>query len=587
MIYRENLAIVGSGPSAIYLLKHFLSESSLLKDHLGEISIFEKTGLTGTGMPYSPLTTDRYNMSNISSEELPDLIDPFADWLRAQEPSVLKELDLEKVEISDSGIYSRLALGQYLRAQYHAIVTELEAAGVRVLEFPGSEIVDLRDDPESDRIHLVTGDGNTHSFHRAILATGHYWPEEDKPECGYYASPWPMSKLIPASGQFHDFSIGILGASLSAFDVVSSLAHRHGEFTEKNGHLIYRPHPGTENFKIVMHSSEGLLPHLQFEQVEPCREIYRHFSREELRELFDENGSLGLETYFDRLCRPVLQRAFEKDGMPEMVGSLSDPHFGIADFAEKMTDKHEYNDAFEGMRVELAEAEKTVLADRPVHWKEALDDLMYSLNFHAERMPAEDHLLLRQHFMPFLMNVIAAMPLPSAGTILALHDAGKLSLVAGRVEVDKIQSAKGATSITVEHEEKSSSADFRMFIDCSGQKPLEVKDFPFPSLVSAGSIRNARAPFIRPEAIPSDDDVHLVGENGSWYYEIGGLDIDAAYRVIGRDGTANPRLFDIAFPHTSGIRPYSYGLQACNETGAILVQSLKEKYLSRDTTGQV
>ena len=58
-------------------------------------------------------------------------------------------------------------------------------------------------------------------------------------------------------------------------------------------------------------------------------------------------------------------------------------------------------------------SEESVLEHKPIHWKETIDDLIYTLNFHAELMPAEDHLTLKSLVMPFLMNVIAAMP-PSA-----------------------------------------------------------------------------------------------------------------------------------------------------------------------------
>ena len=37
------------------------------------------------------------------------------------------------------------------------------------------------------------------------------------------------------------------------------------------------------------------------------------------------------------------------------------------------------------------------------------------------------------------------------------------------------------------------------------------------------------------------------------------------------------RIYDIAAPHTSGLRPYSYGLQACNHTAAIVVQAWVEE----------
>jgi uncharacterized NAD(P)/FAD-binding protein YdhS len=572
---QKNLAIIGSGPSSIYLLKHLLTEARFLKDHLQGISIFEKSGLTGTGMPYSPQTTDRYNMANISSEELPELMVSFADWLRKQDRSILEEIDLADVEIDEHTVYNRLALGRYLNSQYQAIVSELSEIGIPFQEYAGCEIVDLHQEPGSVKVR--SAEGEQWEFSKVIIATGHYWTEEDQPEKGYYASPWPISKLIPKDGEFHDFTIGTLGASLSAFDVVSSLAHRHGTFRgDPDQRLVFHPHPGAENFKIVMHSAQGLLPHLQFEQVEPLREIYRHVDRDSLLDLLDENGFLRIETYFDKVCRPALSDAFAKDKMPEMVELLTDPKFGIREFSEKMTDEHDYQNAFEGMRHEMVEAKDSVLNRKPIHWKEVLDDLMYTLNFHAELMPAEDHLLFHSHFMPFLMNVIAAMPLPSGNTLLALYDAGKLELVSGNVTLGEDAEEKDMTAIEVEDDGEKSTVSYRMFVDCSGQKPLELKEYPFPSLVESGAVRKARAPFSKSEnakKIPDEKKEHLFQVEGELFYQTGGIDVDGTYRVIGADGNPNSRIHDIAFPHISGVRPYSYGLQACADTSAILVRA--------------
>ncbi|MBC7980597.1 MAG: FAD/NAD(P)-binding protein, partial [Armatimonadetes bacterium] len=135
MNHRETLAIIGSGASSIYLLKHLLDESGLLKDHLREISIFEKSRLPGMGMPYSPQTTDRFNMSNISSDELPELPVSFAAWLRTLDPAVLEELNVPDGEISTTEIYSRLALGRYLNVQYKTIISRLEECGIHVHEY--------------------------------------------------------------------------------------------------------------------------------------------------------------------------------------------------------------------------------------------------------------------------------------------------------------------------------------------------------------------------------------------------------------------------------------------------------------------
>lgn len=578
MTPREKLAIIGSGPSSIYLLKHLLDEAKLLRHHLREISVFEKSTLTGVGMPYSPQTTDRHNLANISSEELPPLPLSLADWLRTLSPDDLHSLDLSPDDISESKIYPRLVLGQYLNAQYRTITAGLTKHGITIHEHPGCQIADVQDDAGADTVTLVTASGENHVFQQVIIATGHQWVDEDTPEQGLYASPWPIAKLVPEEGEHHDLPVGTLGASLSAFDVVASLAHRHGEFTPDGDGLIYQPAPGTENFKIIMHASKGMLPHLQFDLEDLTREIYRHVSREELLGLIGGDGYLRIETYFDKVCRPAMITAFREDDMPDMLELISDPGFALKDFVEKMSDSHDYEDAFEGMRSEMVEARESVLHHKPIHWKETIDDLIYTLNFHAELMPAEDHLTLRSLVMPFLMNVIAAMPLESASKLLALHDAGKLDMISGNVTIPDEQPEEGKTTITVTDDDgEEATHTYRMFVDCSGQKPLDLVDYPFSSLVATGTARKARAPFLDPgtppDSLPEKLQEHLFHDRGQLVYHIGGVDIDGTYRLIGDDGTPNPRIHDIAFPHTSGVRPYSYGLQACSDTGAILVRA--------------
>ncbi len=577
----EHLALIGSGPTAIFVLRHFLESVHPLKPRIGAIAIFDKSDLTGMGMPYTPRTTDRYNLSNISSGEIPPLPVSLADWLRAQDGAVLRELDLEGVEITSDGIYSRLALGRYLRSQYHTLVRLLRESGIQVTEHPGCEVTDLEDDPEARQVRLTTRKGERYSFERVVIATGHVWPAEDRPGEGYYASPWPIFKLLPGAGEYYNFPVGTLGASLSAFDVLSSLAHRHGTFTGGAGGKTYHPFPGTEEFKVVLHSANGLLPHLQFDQVEPFREIYRHTSRRAILNMLDSGGFLRLGTYFDRVCRPALIQAFKKDGMRDVADLLGDPGFGLARFVARMTEAHDYGNAFKGMRGEMAEARESVRGHRPIHWKETVDDLMYTLNFHAEFLPAEDHLLLKSLFMPFLMNVIAALPLASAETILALYEAGKVEMVSGTVRVSRDPEIPGMTTISVEEDGVVSTRHYRLFIECGGQKPLELEDYPFPGLVAGGRVRKARAAFREGAAsaasVPGEKHQAVFQEEGQWYYQTGGVDIDGAFRLWGRDGNPSPRVHDLAFPHVSGVRPYSYGLQACGDTAAILVRAWVEE----------
>tara|TARA_R100001369_G_scaffold36196_1_gene61537 strand:- start:33660 stop:35471 length:1812 start_codon:yes stop_codon:yes gene_type:complete len=573
---KKQLAIIGSGATAIYLLKHINDHYKELKSFFQEISIFEKGVHMGMGMPYNPETTDIYNLANISSEEIPELPSTFGNWLREQQPEMLASWNIKQLPIDDAEVYSRISLGAYFHAQYTILITQLTGKGVIVHQIK-EEVSDVLLDDKKEQVGVKTEKHDIRNFNKVVIATGHHWFEEDNTKIGYYSSPWPIHKLLPKSGEYYNYPIGTLGASLSAFDVVTSLAHRHGSFTEKGNELSYKLKPEAKGFKLVMHSSEGWLPHLQYEQEFPMREIYRHASREEMLSLIDEDGFLRIHTYFEKICKPALISSFKKDDMPKILQKLEYDNMSFKDFIQIMSDEHEYSNSFEGMRKERLEARESVSNNKPIYWKETLDDLMYCLNFHAELLPAEDHLFFRREVMSFLMNVIAALPLSSANILLALYDAGCIDLVAGNVEVLEDGGKKNSTLIQVEKEDgEKETFNYKMFVNCAGQKNIELDQFPFSSLIKTGKVRKARAKFENlkdlnelPKSVNRD---LILQEKGELLLCTGGVDIDAAYRLIDKEGKPNNGIYDISFTHTSGCRPYSYGLQACSATSKILTE---------------
>ncbi len=582
MIIARRLAIVGSGPTALYLLKHLADLAAEFGDVIATVEVFEQYSRLGMGMPYSPSTTDRVNRCNISSKELPPLERPFVEWLRSLDEGALRDFGIVREKISADETYSRLAMGEYFADQFRAIVSRLAEKGIQIIEHANCRIIDINDFPRRHSVLLETETGDEHEFDAVVIASGHDFNTNDDADSGYYASPWPIQKLLPAGEEHFNFRIGTLGASLSAFDVVSSLAHRHGTFSGDGPHNFV-PIAGCEKLKFVMHSTEGWLPHLQYEQEEPFRELYRHVTADQLAGLRDSNGFMRLDDYFDVICRPALIAAFAKDRRADMVAKLRQSDFDIEQFTDLMTDEHDYIDAFGGMRSELPKAEDSVDNDHPIHWKEVVDDLMYTLNFHAQWMPAEDHIRFQSVVMPFLLNVIAAMPLHSAHMLLALHDAGKLELVAGKAKV--LSHEDGQTNIEVNGEGGTRVYRYDMFVDCTGQGAVTLDQFPFPSLVKSGTVRPAEAAFLHHASANIGSDQkgdRLIGEHGQLAYKIGGIDIDSYYRVIGDDGTPNTRIYDVAFPHGAGVRPYSYGLQACDLTARIVVDHWK--YVCRDQT---
>lgn len=567
----KNIAIIGSGATSIYLLKYLLDKMSILKKEIYSISIFEKNTILGMGMPYNPITTDLYNLSNISSEELPQLEITFEDWLKKQSVTFLKKLEIEKDNISKSEVYNRLALGQYLQSQYQSIIQNIKDFGIQCIEYPNTEIIDITYDNTTKMVSLHTSI-KVYEFDKVIIATGHQWKDDDQEKNGFYASPWPIHKILPQKGTFHNFTIGTLGASLSAFDVVSSLSRRHGKFiTDSKGNYTYQPYKGTDNFKIVMHAAHGWLPHLQYEQEEPIREIYRHFDRKALFNALDKDGFLTLSTYFTKFCVPALSKAFQKDKLMQLSKKITNTDYTFKDFVTDMADEHEYENAFEGMREEMKQASVSITKNKPIHWKEVIDDLMYALNFHAELLPAEDHIFFRKEIMPFLMNVIAAMPIPSAKILLALYDAKKIEIVPGYVN---ILESKDFTTIEVTHNDQQTVHLYQMFINCSGQSAIRVDDYPFPSLVKEGHVTPPQITFKKnPDTmeLTSDDEEKITIKENTPFYELPGITITSSYCLVDANGDTIEAIQDISFTHSSGLRPYSYGLQACSATSEIVV----------------
>ena len=587
---RATLALIGSGPTALYILRHLLDRADTLQKHLKQVLIFERGDTAGVGMPYSADHTDLHNLCNISSEEIPKLDQTLADWMHDQDAATLQRYGCDHEQISETETYSRLALGNYFSDQFKVTLDDLRDAGFDVQVKTRHAVADLIDLPGQGLVKIVAEGGREFKVGRVVIATGHTWPDKDEPDAGYFASPWPIRKLLPDEGQHFNFTIGTLGASLSAFDVVASLAHRHGSFTDQpNGRLTYTPDPDTDDSKLVMHAAHGWLPHLQYEQEEAFREVYRHVDRDTLMSLLDGRGFLRLDTYFDHVCRPALATAMEKDERPDLATPLRDGEMSLSEFVEKLTDEHEYADPFRGMRQEMPEAEESLRYDLPIHWKEVFDDLMYTLNYHAELLPAEDHLRWRSDVMPFLLNVIAAMPLQSARTWLALEAVGKLELVPGYVSVKS--KSDGITRVSVENDGQTREIDYRMFIDCTGQPAVEVGDYPFPTLVEHGTVRAARVAFADPAAasdLPEEKRQDVItppnAASASPAFPIGGIDITRHYHVIGEDAAPNPRIQDAAFPHTLGLRPYSYGLQACEHTAALVVEAWQQVAAVRSQT---
>ncbi|WAC03156.1 FAD/NAD(P)-binding protein [Lacinutrix neustonica] len=161
-------------------MKHILDNSSRLIKTFNSITIFEKGKQMGFGMPYNPETTDIYNLSNISSEEIPKLPQSLASWLREQDQESLKKWNVTTFPIEDSQVYSRLALGHYFHAQFDVIIKKLKAEGFRVNALVNCTVTDILLEIKSNTGKVVANNGD-YKCSKIVIATGHNFLNTDQP----------------------------------------------------------------------------------------------------------------------------------------------------------------------------------------------------------------------------------------------------------------------------------------------------------------------------------------------------------------------------------------------------------------------
>ena len=235
------LAFVGAGPTTIYTLNALLKHAPQCSF---AITVFEQQPVAGRGSPYRPGWNDPAMLSNIAGVEIPPLAETLVGWLERQPQSRLIGMGIDPHDINDRAFYPRLALGEYLKDQFQALIERAERSGIQVDVRTRCRVVDAEAEPERrPRGNPAYRDKASEArFDHLVLATGHQWPEDPEVRPGYFLSPWPAARLagIPAS------SVGVRGSSLSAIDAAVAVALAHGRFSEEGDWLTYVPRPGAE-----------------------------------------------------------------------------------------------------------------------------------------------------------------------------------------------------------------------------------------------------------------------------------------------------------------------------------------------------
>ena len=533
----RSIAFVGAGPTTIYTLHALLDQNR----SPFALTIFEEQPTAGRGTPYRPGWNDPAMLSNIASIEIPKLEVTLIDWLRAQSATRLVALGIGPDEIGERTFYPRLALGDYFTDQFQALLDRARTHGVSVDVQTRCRVVDAVSEPDAMVLTVRARSGmlSEARFDHVVLATGHQWPEDPQVRPGYYLSPWPASALAGLAPT----RIGIRGTSLSAIDAAVALAVAHGEFVEDSeDDLSYEPASGTGEFHMTMMSRKGLLPEADFFAPLPYEPL-SICTPEAMETLIAADGLL-----LDPAFALFKQELIAADPDYAVETDLAD--LELEDFCERYFADRADADPFEWAKTNLAEAQRNYERKHTVPWRYAILRMHEVVALIVPHLDAEEYRRFARHFKPVFVDDYATVPHESIQRMLALHRAGKLDVFAigddYRIDSHRPEGGAVVTAMGERHA-------FPIFIEATGQRPLQAKSFPFPSLLQQGIVRDAQpgAPASASRGIAIDDQFHPVS-----------------------DAIPDDQLFCLSLPFLLGRHPFIQGLTSSHEMGLVVAEQL-------------
>ena len=563
---KKRIGLLGGGPSALFMYKRLIEAN----DSNFEVEIFERKSQLGAGMPYSREGALQEHITNVSANEIPEIVTPMSEWINTV-PELLETYNITPEKFNEYKVLPRLLFGRYLEDQFALLQQQAKENGIPTIVHLQSEVSDITDHPDTSNVEVELSNGNKFYFDSVIICTGHNWPHEHEGKYpGYFDSPYPPSKLELQLNH----SVAIRGSSLTAIDAIRTLARQNGHFEERgDGLLKYIPAAGSDGFKMVMHSRNGLLPAVRFHLEDTHLKNDSLLTPEDITAHREKNGGyLSLDYIFEKDFKDLFK---EKD--PQFYSRIKD--MDIEAFVDEMMQLRENLDPFVLLRAEYAEAEKSIRRHESVYWKEMLAVLSFAMNYPAKYLSAEDMLRLKKTLMPLISIVIAFVPQTSCREMLALHDAGKLDIVSvgndGRVEP---RDDGGITYYYTGHEGEEKAVRYHTFVDSIGQPHLRFKDFPFKGLSKGKTVTPALLKFRdngAGEASLAEGNKEVQrASNGDYYLQVPGIGINDDFQVLDQYGAYSSRVYVMAVPYIGGYNPDYSGLDFSEAASARIIERL-------------
>lgn len=562
---KRRIAIVGGGPSGLFLFKRLLESGE--KDF--EVEIFERKNILGAGMPYSAEGANDEHITNVSGNETPELVSSVVDWLQTVPVATLERFSIDINSFTDYKVLPRLLFGQYLTAQFDLLLQQASKLNIETTVHYESDVVDIEYDSENKKVSLFTATDKI-KFDDVIICTGHSWPtrfEGKYKAC--FDSPYPPKKLEIKGNH----PIAIRGSSLTAIDAIRTLARNNGSFEwNANGTMSYVVNKESENFKIIMHSREGLLPTVRFHLEDSHLNNDSLLTTEEINAHKENNDSfISLDFIFQKNFKEIF---IEKD--PEFYTRIKD--LTIEEFVDEMMRLRLEVDPFSLLKGEYAEAEKSIKRQESIYWKEMLAVLSFAMNHPAKYFSAEDMQRLQSVLMPLISIIIAFVPQKSCVELIALYHSGILSIVSVGYDSEVIPQEEGIIYTYTDVENREYSDYYKTFVDCVGQPHLSYDDFPFESLKKQKIISRARLRFqnenVGKLAFTNGRKDIEVDTQGNYYLNVAGIGINDNFQILDNYGAYNDSIFIMAVPFIGGFNPDYSGLDFCEATSLKIVESI-------------
>jgi len=520
----RRIAIIGSGPMALYALKHLITAEVPI-----DISIFEASSVAGVGMPYKPELNADYMLCNAFSREIPPATRPLLDWLKDQPDRELSEWELSPHDLTGRAFYPRVLIGEYLGDEFAALCDKARGTGHKVTVRTKCRVTDIFAHEGKPVLQPETSsDSSDAAFDDVIIASGHSWPKNPEIDDVQLTSPWPYTNITGLSAG----DVGILGSSLSAIDVVVALGHAHGVFEESNDRVAWFPKDGSEALRVTMVSRLGIMPEGDFYYPYPYEPLV-HLTREAVEAEIAKGSDGLLDRVFALLCSEL------DSSDPDYLGSFPPSARTVEGFSPCYFDRRRELGGLAAVKRDLVSAreslqQKQTIAHRYVLLRgHAVFDLM------LRHLSESEYARFLEHLMPVFGDCYAAVPHLSLARVIAMYDAGALALVATGEDSAFANDDDG--SIIVETEDGQIRVDH--MIDARGQSPANISELAFPSLV--GQMTDDPAPLASP-------------------FE------------ISMSGLNNGRIFCLAIPQLLERHPFSQGLVECHELAGIAVEHLME-----------